>query len=532
MIDHWNHRRMLWGLCAVVIIAGAAFAEGNFDVTGFGAVGDGATMNTEAIQSAVDACAAAGGGTVLFPPGSYVTGTIYLKDRVHLRVEHAATILGSTNVADYPPTLCEYPSRSDHYTSRALIWGEGLEDVAITGPGTIDGQGSHFRDNVATAEDMAEIAAAHEREGRYPPADRYFNRPYLIRLISCRGVRVEGLSLRNSAMWMQQYLNCDFVTLRGLNVFNHVAKNNDMIDIDSCRNVIISDCFGDSDDDALTLKSTGADPTEHAVITNCVLRSHCNAIKAGTESSGGFNDITISNCVIQRSSVTEGGVGRLEGLAGIALEIVDGGTMERVSISNVVIEGTTAPIFLRLGNRARPPKVGDPKAAVGTFRDVSIGNVVATGASMTGCAIAGIPDHPIEGVTLSNIRIEFAGGGTLEHAAAEVPEVEEMYPESTMFGTLPAYGFYLRHVTGVNLRDIDLRYATTDLRPAIVADDVQGFRLDTLRAQQNPEGLAQVLLKATRDAVISGCGAETAERLIARDGECEEVRLMGNDIGG
>jgi polygalacturonase len=496
-------------------------------VTALGAVGDGTTLNTAAIQKAVDACAASGGGTVVFPPGRFVTGTIYLKSHVHLRVDHGATILGSTNVADYPVTRCEYPSRSDNYTSRALIWGEGLEDVAITGLGTIDGQGAHFRHNVATEEDMAEIAAAHEAEGRFLPSARYFNRPYLIRLISSRDVLVENVTLRNSPMWMQQYLNCDFVTLRGLNVYNHGCSNNDMIDIDGCRNVIVSDCFGDSDDDALTLKSTGAAATEHVVITNCVLRSHCNAIKAGTESAGGFKDITISNCVIQRSSAPVH-AGRAEGLAGIALEIVDGGTMERVSISNIVVEGTTAPIFMRLGNRARPPKPSDPKPPVGMFRDVSISNVVATGASVTGCAISGLPGHPIENVSLSNIRIAFAGGGIAEHAIADVPEVEDMYPESTMFGVLPAYGFFFRHVDGLHLRDIALRYETADPRPAIVMDDVRGLRLDGLQAEveQSP----QIVLKDTRDASIAGCSADSEESLVRLEGTCERVRLVNNDL--
>jgi hypothetical protein len=277
-------------------------------------------------------------------------------------------------------------------------------------------------------------------------------------------------------MWMQHYLDCDFLTLRGLNVFNHVAANNDMVDVDGCRNVIISDCVGDTDDDALTLKSTGVRPTEHVVISNCILSSHCNAIKAGTESAGGFIDIAISNCVIRPSAVKEAHAGRPEGLAGIALEIVDGGALERVAISNIVVEGTTAPIFMRLGNRARPPKPSDPKPPVGTFRDVSISNVVATGAGTMGCALAGIPDHPIENITLSNIRIRFAGGGSRD--AGEVPEVEGKYPECTMFGPLPAYGFFLRHARNVRMRDVELTCVAPDPRPPIATVDVDAFQQD------------------------------------------------------
>ncbi len=520
---------VLLGFFLLAFEAVALPQPGVHDVTQYGAVADGKTLNTASIQAAIDACAAAG-GVVSFPPGSFLTGTIYLKSGVHLRIEQGATLLGSTNLADYPINHCAYPSRSDEYTMRALIWGEGLDDVGITGDGILDGQGARFRSNESTPEESAAISAALTQEGRYTPYKRYFNRPYLIRLISCRNVLVEDVTLRDSAMWMQHYLDCDFVVVRGINVFNHVAPNNDMIDIDGCRNVIISDCFGDTDDDALTLKSTGAKATEHVVISNCILRSHCNAIKMGTESAGGFKDIAISNCVIQRSSVVKGLSGRNEGLAGIALEIVDGGTLERVTVSNIVVEGTTAPIFMRLGNRARAAKPSDPKPGVGMFRDVSISNVTATGASRMGCAIAGIPGHRIENVTLSNIRMAFAGGGTQEEAAAQVPEVEEKYPESAMFGTLPAYGLYLRHVQGIHLRDIELRYETPELRPALVAEDVHGLRLDTLSAQAEPGKGPQILLKDSTDAMITGCSPPAIESFTALNGACDNVRLLHNDL--
>jgi len=456
-------------LSAVILCALASA-----DVTQFGAVADGATLNTSALQAAIDAAAAAGGGEVLFPSGTFLTGTLYLKSRVRLQLSQGTVILGSPNLADYPLTRCKYPSKSDSYTVRALIWGEDLSDISIAGPGVIDGQGARFNGNKATPEELAAASQPYEQEGRYTPEKIYLNRPYLIRLIGCRNVRVENLSLRNSAMWMQHYLDCEFLTLRGLNVFNHVAANNDMIDIDGCREVIVSDCVGDTDDDALTLKSTGARPTEHVVVTNCLLSSHCNAIKAGTESAGGFKDIAISNCVIRRSSVKDAHSGNADGLSGIALELVDGGALERVTISNIVIEGTMAPIFMRLGNRARPAKPSDPKPPVGTFRDVAISNVIATGASPLGCAISGIPGHPIENVTLSNIHIAFAGGG--KAFTGDVPEEEDKYPECKMFGPLPAYGFFVRHVKNVRLRDVELTSATPDPRPPTTIIDADGFQ--------------------------------------------------------
>jgi len=500
----------------MLLFSSAVFGEADvYAITDFGAVSDGETLNTAAFQDAIDACAETGGGTVHVPPGRFVTGTL----------DMGAVILGSTNVADYPPTLCEYPSRSDRYTSRALIWGEGLRDIAITGYGTIDGQGAAFASNKATEQEMAEITSAFQQQGRYLPNPDYFNRPFLIRLISCKYVHIENIRLRNSAMWMQQYLNCEFVSIRGINVINHGAPNNDMIDIDGCRYVTISDCYGDTGDDALTLKSTGAAATEHVAITNCVLSSHCNAVKMGTESTGGFKDITITNCVIKRSPQQEVVAGRAEGLAGIALEIVDGGVMDRIAISNVTIEGTTAPIFLRLGNRARPAKETDPKPPVGAMRNISISNVVATGASSTGCAIAGLPGHPIENLALSNVRISFQGGGTLEHFNRDISEEASGYPECTMFGTLPAYGFYIRHARGVLLDDLTLSCDKPEQRPAIVCKDVNGLRITGLAAASSPDAPGQLVLRDARDAFITDCRDAAEPSFVKLEGSCENIRV-------
>ena len=475
-----------------------------FDVSKFGASGDGETLDMAAIQAAIDACAENGGGTVYFPGGTYLTGTIFLKDHVRIELDAGACILGSTNLEHYPVIVNKFPSRTDRYCVRSLIWGEGLRDVAITGRGTIDGQGAKFRDNVASDEELESIAKAYEGAGRYRPNGVFVNRPYLIRLVSCRDILVENVHLRNSAMWMQHYLDCDLVTIRGITVFNHGCRNNDMIDIDCCRNVVITDCVGDTDDDALTLKSTGNRPTEQVVISNCILRSHCNAIKAGTESSGGFMDIAITNCVIERSIVPDCLTGRPEGLAGIALEIVDGGSLERVAISNITMEGTSAPIFMRLGNRARPPTQDGPKPPVGTFRNVSISNIVATGGGKTGCAIVGIPGHPIEDVSISNVRIVFDGGGTKEEAEAEMPELEEKYPECTMFGILPSYGFFARHVDGLTFRNVDLDFEGREERPGLVCDDVQDLKLDEFNAREAQKAFATVDYDIQLDTIRAG----------------------------
>jgi polygalacturonase len=443
-----------------------------YNARDFGAVGDGKTLDTKTIQAAIDTCASKGGGTVYFPAGVYLSGTIYLKNHIRLDLDANAIILGSTRVEDYPFMMCGYPSRVDRYNGRALIWGEGLHDIAITGHGTIDGQGAQFKDNQPTPKEYTKLVGIFEGAGRYRPNAIFIDRPFLIRLISCHNILVENVALRNSAMWMQLYQNCEFVMIRGLNIFNHGCRNNDMIDIDGSRNVVITDCFADTDDDALTLKSTAGTPTENVVVSNCVIRSHCNAIKAGTESSGGVKNITITNCIVQPSMVAEVLAGRREGLGGIALEVVDGGSLDGVTISNVTIEETSAPIFMRLGNRGRPYKEKMPAQPVGTFRNVVLSNIIARSAGKTGCSIVGIPGHRIENVTLSNIKISFDGGGTKKQAAGPVQELENKYPESTMFGVLPAYGFFCRHVDGLTFRDVDLGYEAADRRPALICDDM------------------------------------------------------------
>ena len=350
--------RRLFVLC-VVYAGGASTLSGAqvlYDMRDFGAKADGQTLCTQAIQAAIDKCTAAGGGTVYLPPGRFLSGTIYLKSGVTLHLDSGCTLLGSTSLKDYPPTVPAFRSYTDNYTDKSLIYGEKLERIAITGRGVIDGQGAAFK-------------------------GPYKVRPYMIRLIECRDVAVEGVTIKNSPMWVQHYLACDDVRISGITVKSHVNANNDGIDIDSCRRVTITGCNIDSGDDAIVLKSTSARPCQDVVVSGCVLRSTCNALKMGTESNGGFQNIVLTGCTIYDTR-----------LAGVALEIVDGGTMDRVVVSDITMTGVGAPIFLRLGNRARPFKDGMDKPGIGSMKNITISNIEATGANPTGCAIAGLPE--------------------------------------------------------------------------------------------------------------------------------------------
>jgi hypothetical protein len=489
------------GVCEAPIVSGA---EVLYDIRDFGAKPalntpngpDGQTLCTQAIQAAIDKCAADGGGTVYLPPGVFLSGTIFLKSGVTLRLDSGCTLLGSTSLHDYPPTVPAFRSYTDNYTDKSLIYGEKLERISITGRGVIDGQGAAFKGS-------------------------YKVRPYMIRLVECRDVTVVGVTMKDSPMWVQHYLACDNVRISGITVKSHVNQNNDGLDIDSCRRVVVTGCNVDSGDDAIVLKSCSARPCEDVVVSACVLRSTCNALKMGTESNGGFQNIVLTGCTVYDTR-----------LAGVALEIVDGGTMDRIIVSDITMTGVGSPLFVRLGNRARPFQEGMDKPGVGSMKNITISNIEATGANPTGCAICGLPEAKIGNVTLSNIRLSFAGGGTVEQAGRTIPEEAEKYPEYAMFGKLPAYAMYCRHVDGLTLTNIQLQLAGADKRHAVVLDDVKNATLDGLAVVYSSGAASSLCLTDVRDVLIRGCRPPAGMDVFAKlqGPRTEGVTLMGNDF--
>lgn len=473
-----------------------------FDPRDFGALPDGRTLCTAAIQQALDACAAAGGGTVRLAGGIYLSGTILLRSHVTLEVAGGTTLLGSPRLSDYPEIPGGVRWLLHGQATRSLIYGENLEGAGLVGRGTIDGQGQNFP--------------------MLPKPDGNRNRPYLIRMIACRDTLVEGLSLRSSGMWMQHYLACERLTLRGVRVWNFCNYNNDSLDLDGCRDCLVTQCVFESNDDAITLKSTHERPTENVAISDCIARSHCNALKCGTESNGGFRNIAISNCVLTSPSaeawrrlretlparVRPDGTplyyGRERGINGITLAVVDGGILENVVISNLVIEGVEVPIFLRLGNRARPFREDQPPIGIGSFRNVKLSHLVIRGAGRSGSMISGIPNARLENVSLTDLHFDGEGGGSRELAERQVPECEKDYPEANRFGELPAYGLYCRHVNGLRLSGITLRTAAPDLRHAIAIEHATNVAISEVQAKAWPGGAPSVRLAGAPQGVTSG----------------------------
>ncbi|MCP4261846.1 MAG: glycoside hydrolase family 28 protein [Planctomycetes bacterium] len=478
-----------------------------YNILDFNARPDGKTLCTQAIQNAVDQCAKSGGGTVYFPAGTWLTGTIYLENNITLRLDSGCLLLGSKEKKDYGSSQKLQGTEGETFSNWAIIAGKNLKNIAIRGRGTIDGQGSNFK---------------------------YKNgpRPKNIYLEDCSDVLIEGINMRSAGSWMQHYRKCDSLTIRDITVFNHVSYNNDGLIIDSCRDVIITGCRIDSDDDAIVLKSLSLNPCENITISDCIVSSHCNSIKMGTESGGGFQNITVTNCTICSPRYSKVIYGRQRGLAGIALEIVDGGILDRIAISNLTIKGVTVPLFMRLGNRARLYEKDQSKPDIGKFRNVIVSNIVATDCSQIGCSITGLPGHNIENVILTNIHLGFEGTGNKKDASREISEKPTSYPESVMFGTLPAYGFFCRHVKGLKFHKIRFETSSPDYRHAIVLDDVDEAVVDSLDAPFAPKAAGMIRCTNSRNVNIHNCQpSDPTELFLDLDGSLtNNILLLSNNF--
>jgi hypothetical protein len=495
------------GAAGSALVAGSkAFASAeqpslprdNFNVTSFGATGDGKTIDTPAINRAIDAASAAGGGTVMFPAGSFLCYSIHLKSKVSLYLGPGAIIVAAETSAvvgaggyDAPE-----PNQWDHYQDfghshwrNSLIWGEDLSDISILGPGLIWGKGlSRGSGDTALAPGVGNKS---------------------IGLKNCRNVTLRDISILHGGHFAILATGVDNLTIDNL----LIDTNRDGIDIDCCRNVRVSNCSVNSPwDDAICPKSSFAlgyaRATENVTIANCYvtggyeegslldatykrIRPDYKAprngrIKFGTESNGGFRNITVTNCVV-------------DNCRGIALETVDGGVLEDITISNIAMRDITdVPFFLRLGSRMRGPE-GLP---VGQFRRVMISNIVVSNAqSRQAAIISGIPGHYIEDVRFENIYIQHRGGGLKESAAIVVPELENVYPDPDRFGSMPAQGFFIRHVKGIDMRDIEIKSLQEDHRPAFVLDDVDGADFAHVKIPRNAGD--SFVLKNVRDFSLS-----------------------------
>ena len=474
-------------------------ANAFFLVTVFGAKGDGKTIDTSAVNAAIETASRAGGGTVVFPAGNYLCYSIHLKSHVTLWLDTGATIVaadspeGGSVGYDLPESNAPWEAYQDfghNHWHNSLIWGEGLENVAIVGRGLIWGKG---------------LSRGWSKEKPLAETPGVGNKA--IALKNCRNVLLRDFSILHGGHFGILATGVDNFTIDNLTI----DTNRDAMDIDCCRNVRVSNCAVNSPwDDGICLKSSFAlgyaRTTEDVMITNCLVYGNfqegtlldatykpfpaeervyrTGRIKFGTESNGGYKNITISNCVF-------------DGCHGLAIESVDGAVIEDVCVSNITMRNLfAAPIFIRLGSRMRGP-TGVP---VGVIRRVTISGINCQNAAMPRvCSIiSGIPDHPIEDLKLSDITIVHQGRGTAEEAALNLPEKETAYPEPTMFGTTPAQGFFIRHARNVEMSGIRIEFTNQDERPTFVLNDVEGVDFRFLKLPRS-SGAANFVLNDVRE---------------------------------
>jgi polygalacturonase len=484
----------------------AESAKINFNVRDYGAVGDGKHLDSPAINQAIQAAAEVGGGTVILPAGTYLSGSIHLQSNIRLLIDAGATILGAPQSLkaynETEPFLgIAFQDGGHCYFHNSLIWGENLTNVFISGHGTINGGGLE-RDPKILDEMCGYKHFPVPNTTNYPPV-RIGNKSIALKL--CRNVVIRDLTIFHGGHFAILVTGCDNLTIDGVTI----DTNRDGIDLDCCRNAIVSNCRVNSPkDDGICPKSTYAlgetRLTENLTIVNCqvsgfeegtlldgTLKPTKNGgygrIKFGTEASGGFRNCTVANCTFRSCR-------------GLALEEVDGGILENITVNNLsMVDVVNYAIYLTTGKRNRAPNVNTNSR----MRNILISNVIADGVGkMSGIQIMGLPEQPIEGVRLENIRLTSNGGGTAEEGAIKPKELGTGYPEPEKIGTLPAYGIYARHVRDLELANIHVSFQKNDLRSAAFFNDVQELEIDNFRPQVADGVKAAVFSENVRDVVI------------------------------
>ena len=458
----------------------------SYNVRDFGAKGDGKHLDSPAINAAIEKAAADGGGTIFLPAGNYLCGSIHMKSNINLHIDAGATIVATSDSKAYDPSepfnFPEYQDGGHTYFHNSLIWGENLENISITGRGRIDGEGLTRKDTET---------AGNVQGGSIGTGDK------AIALKLCRNVLIRDITIYRGGHFAIIITGCDFATID--NVL--IDTNRDGIDIDCCRFTTVSNTkVNTPHDDAIVLKSSyalkRAQICENILVTNCIVTGYkvgtaldgtyvpekvnwvCGRIKLGTESNGGYRNITISNCTCFYSS-------------GLAFEEVDQGRMENIVVTNISMSHVHHyPIYITTGCRNRGPK---EVTHVSSARDISISNVIADDCdSLSGIQITGMPGHPIENISLSNIQLRYRGGVQQAHSKP-YPELEKKYPEIAKFlGQCPAYGLFARHVNGLSLSDINIQLDRPDARPSIILDDVENVKFHNV---STPDGAEKRYIK-------------------------------------
>ena len=471
--------------------------EKDYDITRYGAKSNSEVLNTKAIQKTIDAAADAGGGKVIVPEGTFLTGSVILKSNVELHIQKGGTLLGSTKVEDYTRLK----------RRMALILADHQENISITGEGVIDGQGRELALYIDSLFYVGKLEPRLYNRSRKRPNEGA--RPEIIEMVKCKNIQIKGVTIKDGACWLQTYDRCEDLVMDSIRVESDAYWNNDGIDVSDCKNVRITNSYVNSADDGICLKShTEGCWNDNIHIENCTVRSSANAVKFGTVSRGGFKNVVIKNIRVFDTF-----------RSAIAIESVDGGCLENVLVDGINATNTGNAILVRLGHRN--------KGEEGTLRNVTLKNIKVEvpfdrpdknyelrGPDLSvlhnpiPSSITGIPGHCVENVTLENIEIIFPGRGNKGMAIIpldrldDVPEQETAYPEFSMFGELPAWGFYVRHVKGLKMKNVSVKAMAKDFRPAFVFDDVNGLNLQDIDVQGG-ENMPHIILKDVKVEYLS-----------------------------
>jgi polygalacturonase len=477
---------------SIVLISHSFLLAQDYNILDYGAKADGFTLNTIAIQNAIDAAHYSGGGRVVVPAGRFLSGSIIIKSGVELHLLEDAVLLGSTNPGHYV--------KLNRWL--ALVMADGQNNIAIMGKGEIDGRGRQLALHIDSLFYAGEIDSADYNFIEMRP--QHYIRPQLIEFVNCKNIQVRNVTLKNAACWVQTHDLCENIIIDGVRTESDAYWNNDGIDISDCRNVRITNCFVNTADDGICLKShSSAHSCDSIYIANCTVRSSASAIKLGTRSYGGFKNVVIENIKVYDTF-----------RSAIAIESVDGGTLENVLVDNIEAINTGNAIFIRLGKR-------NSTGSTAVLKNVTIRNIKVEVAferpdyayeirgpelpffhNTFPSSVTGIPGNPVENVILENIEIHYPGRGNdgLAHMPLsrldDVPEKIAEYPEFSMFGELPAWGFYMRHVDGITLKNIALMIEAPDYRPAVVFDDVRNVEIKSMRVSGDDKKKHLVLYKS------------------------------------
>ncbi len=451
----------------------------DYDVLSFGVIPDGKTMNTLAIQKAIDKVSENGGGRIVFPKGIFLSGSIILKSGVELHFTEEASLIGSLDHNDY--------IRLNRWTG--FIMADGAENIAISGAGEINGRGRAVALGLDSLFYIGQLDSTKYTFPEMRPSEPH--RPQIIEFFRCKNIKISGVSIRNAAMWVQTYDRCSNLSIDNIKVISDAYWNNDGIDIVDCKNVRITNCYVNTADDGICLKSYHKGSyCDSIYIANCTIRTSASAVKLGTGSYGGFKNITIENIKIfdtYRSA--------------IAIESVDGGFIENVLVNNIEATNTGNALFIRLSKRRVNRPTGSIKNILIKNMKVDIcferpdyaydmrGPALPFFHNIFPASISGIPEHFVEDIKLENIEITYPGRGNKALAYLplsrldDVPEKIDKYPEFSMFGELPAWALYVRHVKGLSIKNLSLKIKDADYRPAFVFDDVHQLHAKEIKIE-------------------------------------------------